>query len=108
MLAEALSNVVKHAGASEVEVLLTQEDGRLGLMIRDDGCGFDLDRPRGLGLTSMSDRLDTVSGSLTITSSAGLGTSLCVHIPVGWDHEPVAGDQESMPEEVARRERADA
>ena len=108
VLAEALSNVVKHAGASEVEVSLTQEDGRLGLMIRDDGCGFDLDRPRGLGLTSMSDRLDTVSGSLTITSSAGLGTSVCVHIPVGGDHELVAGDQESVPEEVAGRERADA
>ena len=83
VLAEALSNVVKHAGASEVEVSLSQEDGRLGLVIRDDGCGFDLDRPRGLGLTGLSDRLDTVGGSLTINSGAGLGTSVCVHIPVG-------------------------
>ena len=41
VLAEALSNVVKHAGASEVEVSLSQQDGRLGLVIRDDGCGFD-------------------------------------------------------------------
>ena len=59
-----------------------QEDGRLGLVIRDDGRGFDLDRPRGLGLISLSDRLDTVGGSLTINSGAGLGTSVCVHIPV--------------------------
>ncbi len=101
VLAEALSNVVKHAGASEVEVSLSQKDGRLGLVIRDDGCGFDLDRPRGLGLTGLSDRLDTVGGSLIITSDAGLGTSVCVHIPVG-------RETDSGPEEVAGRERADA
>ena len=101
VLAEALSNVVKHAGASEVEVSLSQEDGRLGLVIRDDGCGFDLDRPRGLGLTGLSDRLDTVGGSLIINSGAGLGTSVCVHIPV-------VRDNDSGPEQVVGRERADA
>ncbi len=80
VLAEALSNVVKHAKASEVEVSLVRQDGTLGLVIRDDGCGFDPGRPRGLGL---SDRLDTVGGSVTISSEAGLGTSVCVSIPVG-------------------------
>ena len=101
MLAEALSNVVKHAGASEVEVSLSQQDGRLGLVIRDDGCGFDPDRPRGLGLTGLSDRLDTVGGSLAITSGAGLGTSVCAHIPVGpiASREPVArGEPVTDPE----------
>jgi signal transduction histidine kinase len=101
VLAEALSNVVKHAGASEVEVSLSQQDGRLGLVIRDDGCGFDPGRPRGLGLTGLSDRLNTVGGSLTINSDAGLGTSVCVHIPV-------VRDTESGPGPVAGRERADA
>ena len=83
VLAEALSNVVKHAKASEVEVSLERQDGALGLVIRDDGCGFDPGRPRGLGLIGLSDRLDTVGGSVTITSEAGLGTSVCVSIPVG-------------------------
>ena len=83
VLAEALSNVVKHAKASEVEVSLVRQDGTLGLVIRDDGCGFDPGRPRGLGLTGLSDRLDTVGGSVTISSEAGLGTSVCVSIPVG-------------------------
>jgi len=101
VLAEALSNVVKHAEASEIEVSLSQEDGSLGLVIRDDGRGFDLDRLRGLGLTGLSDRLDTVGGSLTINSGAGLGTSVCVHIPVGHD-------QKSGLEQVVGRERADA
>jgi signal transduction histidine kinase len=101
VLAEALSNVVKHAGASEVEVSLSQQDGWLGLVIRDDGCGFDPGRPRGLGLTGLSDRLDTVGGSVTITSGAGLGTSVCARIPVS--REPVARG-----EPVAGRKHADA
>jgi signal transduction histidine kinase len=83
VLAEALSNVVKHARASEVEVSLVRQDGTLGLVIRDDGCGFDPGRPRGLGLTGLSDRLDTVGGSVTISSEAGAGTSVRVSIPVG-------------------------
>ena len=83
VLAEALSNVVKHAKASEVEVSLVRQDSTLGLVIRDDGCGFDPGRPRGLGLTGLSDRLDTVGGSVTISSEAGVGTSVCVSIPVG-------------------------
>ena len=114
VLAEALSNVVKHAGASEVEVSLSQQDGRLGLVIRDDGCGFDLGRPRGLGLVGLSDRLDTVGGSLTITSGAGLGTSVCAHIPVGGE-PAVAGTELAAAsgaavgsESAAGREHADA
>ncbi len=83
VLSEALANVVKHAAASEVEVSLERQDGTLALVIRDDGCGFDLDRPRGLGLTGLSDRLDTVGGSVAITSETGLGTSVRVSVPVG-------------------------
>jgi signal transduction histidine kinase len=44
---------------------------------------IDPGRPRGLGLTGLSDRLDTVAGSVIISSEAGLGTSVCVSIPVG-------------------------
>jgi signal transduction histidine kinase len=106
VLAEALSNVVKHARASEVEVSLSQQDGRLGLVIRDDGRGFDPGRPRGLGLTGLSDRLDTVGGSLTIDSGPGLGTSLCVHIPVGPDQD--TGYEPAGFESAVGREPADA
>jgi signal transduction histidine kinase len=101
VLAEALSNVVRHAGGQRGRGALSQEDGRLGLVIRDDGCGFDLDRPRGLELTGLYDRLGTVGGSLTINSGAGLGTSVCVHIPAGHDRK-------SGLEQVVGRERADA
>jgi len=105
VLAEALSNVVKHAGASEVQVSLSQEDGRLGLVIRDDGRGFDLDRPRGLGLISLSDRLEVVGGSLSISSRPGLGTSVCVQIPVSHDQNS-GGAPEPWPDRPGRRHRS--
>jgi signal transduction histidine kinase len=92
VLSEALANVVKHAAASEVEVSLERQDGTLALVIRDDGCGFDLDRPRGLGLTGLSDRLDTVGGSVIITSGTGLGTSVRVSIPL----DPVPASRERV------------
>ena len=90
VLAEALSNVVKHAAAKEVEVSLAEADHALLMVIRDDGCGFEPERPRGLGLIGLSDRLDTVGGSLTIDSAAGAGTSVCVRIPVRRELDPVS------------------
>lgn len=81
-LAEALSNVVKHASASQVEVALSQPDGRLSLVVRDDGCGFDPGARRGLGLTGLADRLDIVGGSLVVESGAGQGTTLRMEIPL--------------------------
>jgi signal transduction histidine kinase len=92
VLSEALANVVKHAAASEVEVSLERQDGTLALVIRDDGRGFDMNRPRGLGLAGLSDRLDTVGGSVIITSETGLGTSVRVSIPVG----PVPSSRERV------------
>jgi signal transduction histidine kinase len=89
VLAEALSNVVKHAQASEVEVSLRRVDGSLRLAVRDDGRGFDpasLGAGRaGLGLTGLVDRLDTVNGSVSIDSAAGQGTLVTVRIPIELD-----------------------
>lgn len=82
-LAEALSNVVKHADATQVEVWLQRPDGRLRLEVRDDGRGFDADAGRGLGLAGLEDRLDIVGGSLVVDSAAGRGTTLRMDIPLG-------------------------
>jgi signal transduction histidine kinase len=85
VLAEALSNVVKHAKASEVEVSLHRVDGSLRLSVRDDGLGFDPADRRGLGLAGLSDRLDTVNGSVSIDSAVGQGTLVTVRIPLELD-----------------------
>jgi signal transduction histidine kinase len=85
VLSEALTNVVKHAGARQISVTLRQPGDRLLVEIRDDGCGFDPDVPRGLGLTGLADRVAIARGTLRLVSSPGGGTRLCAEIPVADD-----------------------
>jgi len=86
-LAEALSNVVKHANATQVDVSLQQPNGRLTLEVSDDGRGFDAEAGRGLGLAGLADRLDIVGGSFVVESTTGCGTTLRIDIPL----EPADG-----------------
>lgn len=82
VVAEALTNAVKHAQASRVLVALTQPDTRLAVEVRDDGCGFDPAAVHGLGLASLADRISVVNGILRIDSRPGRGTSLRAEIPL--------------------------
>ncbi len=81
---EALTNIVKHAGASTVSILLGRRDGSATLVIEDDGQGFVLDqaRPDGLGLIGMQERVALHAGRLTIESTPGTGTTLAVEVPL--------------------------
>jgi len=74
---EALSNVMKHSGASTVELSLSHNDFRTVLIIRDDGCGFDPSSPLAsshLGLRILCDTVEFAGGSLIVRSSVGGGT----------------------------------
>ena len=74
---EALNNVLKHSGASEVEVRITQEESLLTVKIKDNGHGFDPVKARslgGLGLSSMAERARSIGGELTIDSPLKRGT----------------------------------
>ena len=82
IVAEALTNVVKHARARRVLVALTQPNGSLAVEVRDDGCGFDPAAVRGLGLASLADRISIVNGALRIDSSPGRGTTLRAEVPL--------------------------
>ena len=81
---EALSNVVKHAGAEHVSVVLAQRESGVAAIIEDDGQGFDesLIRPDALGLTGMRERLALVGGTLEIESAPGSGTTVAARVPV--------------------------
>ncbi|MGA8015279.1 MAG: sensor histidine kinase [Candidatus Dormiibacterota bacterium] len=80
---EALQNVQKYAGASQVTVRLREADGALHFEVDDDGRGFDPATViRGMGLTNMGDRLDSLGGSLQISSQPGRGSRLGGVIPV--------------------------
>ncbi len=82
---ESLTNVVKHAGASSVSVLVTQKDGSVIAVIEDDGRGFDAKAARpgtGLGLVGMEERVALLNGSLRIESSEGAGTTIVAEVPL--------------------------
>jgi signal transduction histidine kinase len=81
---EALTNVVKHAGATKVSILLVRRAGLLTAVIEDDGRGFD---PNALGLDSlglegMRERAELHDGRLTVETSPGSGTTLRVEVPL--------------------------
>ena len=84
LVQEALTNVVKHAGASNVSILLVRRDGVATLVIEDDGRGFDLRETRsdGLGLVGMQERVALHDGRLTLESKPGAGTTLAVEVPL--------------------------
>jgi signal transduction histidine kinase len=85
VVAEALTNVVKHAGASYVDVHVALRNGRLVIDVRDDGRG-GADPARGTGLTGLLDRVEAAEGALRVSSPPGLGTTVHVELPV-----PAAG-----------------
>jgi two-component system, NarL family, sensor histidine kinase UhpB len=80
---ESLTNVMRHAGASEVLVALQQVDGALRLIVRDDGGGLPAgDGQGGAGIAGMSERALHVGGRLTVASSPGGGTEVRLDIPL--------------------------
>ena len=80
VVAEALTNVAKHARASQVDVRIKTDDANLSLSIDDDGIG-GADVGKGSGLTGLVDRVEALGGTMEICSDAGRGTSLIVTIP---------------------------
>ena len=80
VVAEALTNAAKHAKASEVTVIAANGGANLRFSIRDDGIG-GADPRKGSGLVGLSDRIAALGGELEVSSAAGEGTCLLVHIP---------------------------
>jgi len=81
---EALTNVVKHAGASAVTISLKPEAGLVTLTVADDGAGFDGQAPAmagGMGMASMRERAEAVGAHPRIESTPGRGTRVIVEVP---------------------------
>jgi len=83
---EALTNVARHAGASQVGVVVGRSGGHAIAVVEDNGRGFDPDardapgRPGGLGLAGIRERVNVLGGRLEIESSPGGGTTVLVRI----------------------------
>lgn len=83
ILQEAVSNILKHSGASEINITLKKTKTIILLMIKDNGKGFNLENySNGLGIMSIKERADILGGTAEIDSKQGEGTILQVEIPV--------------------------
>jgi PAS domain S-box-containing protein len=96
VLQEALHNAAKHSGVKRIEVQLHEESGEIQLMVSDLGRGFDVEavkQGRGLGLTSMRERVRLVNGTIAIESKPMGGTTIHVRVPFqsGQDAQRAAG-----------------
>jgi PAS domain S-box-containing protein len=86
VLQEALQNAIKHSGSIRFEVQLREESGQIHLLVTDSGKGFDVEaalRGKGLGLTSMRERVRLVNGTMSIESKPMGGTTIHVRVPLG-------------------------
>ena len=81
VVSESLTNAAKHAHASIIEVEVETLDGILRLSVRDDGAG-GADTTRGSGLIGLKDRVETLGGTITVTSPIGEGTTVRVELPL--------------------------
>jgi PAS domain S-box-containing protein len=81
-VAEALTNAIKHARASQIEVSVGIEGSRLWVAIRDDGIGGVRLGGTGGGLAGLTDRVEALDGRLIVTSPQGGGTTLRAEIPL--------------------------
>lgn len=81
---EALNNVGRHSGATDVEIEVSMADDKLVMAIRDNGQGFSVEDAKAsrLGLSIMQERAEAVGASFDLTSTPGSGTTVSVILPI--------------------------
>jgi signal transduction histidine kinase len=86
---EALTNILKHAQAGKVSIVIKKQQGHVSFVVEDDGAGFDMAQvmarnaaARGLGLAALDERARMLGGSLKIWSQPGVGTRITCDIPL--------------------------
>ena len=104
VVAEALTNVAKHAEASTADVSVTRNDDVLRVRVEDDGRGGAKVRRDGLstGLTGLTDRVRATGGLLEVASPPGGGTVLVAVIPLTGRTDPVATISHPTTQEALR------
>ncbi len=85
IIQESLTNIARHAVASQVEIIVTRNDTRLCVEVRDNGRGFDpgaVERRKSFGLVGMRERVAMLDGEFELDSAQGRGTRISVCVPV--------------------------
>jgi signal transduction histidine kinase len=82
IIQEQITNILKHAQASSVDILLDSNAGYISVNVSDDGKGFDpADERKGVGITNMINRIESFNGYYSLESSPGKGCRLSVRFP---------------------------
>ena len=85
MIQELITNCIKHAGANEIHISLTNHDSLLNIIIEDNGKGFDpktiVDKD-GMGLKTIEKRVEHLEGTFEIDSTPNQGTNIIINIPI--------------------------
>ena len=82
---EAMTNILRHANATRVDIAVDEQAGQFTLTIRDNGKGITDEaksRPHSLGLLGMEERAHLIGGTIDITGSDGRGTTITLRVPV--------------------------
>ncbi len=85
VLQECVSNIIKHANASEINIQLVKHEHNLSMMIEDNGKGFDtslVNSASGIGLKNMQSRVAFLNGTIEFDSTPNNGTTVIVDVPV--------------------------
>jgi two-component system NarL family sensor kinase len=85
VLQECISNIIKHAKASEVSIQLIRHDSSLNLLLEDNGVGFDASMVNdfeGIGLKNIISRVNYLNGTIDFDSTPGKGTTVIIDIPL--------------------------
>ena len=104
VLQEALQNAIKHSGSRQFQISLTGEANELELTVHDSGIGFESAeaiKGRGLGLTSMQERLKLVDGQLSIKSKSQSGTTIQARVPLS-PRMKSAGQTDDLTNEIVQ------
>jgi two-component system sensor histidine kinase UhpB len=82
VIQEQVNNILKHADAKNVHIIIDDQDGVISIEVRDDGKGFDLNKRRkGIGISNLINRIESFNGEVTIQSEIGKGSRISVRIP---------------------------
>lgn len=83
IIQELLTNIIKHANATEATIQFAEDDNMLNVMVEDNGVGFDIKTANfGLGLNNIEKRMENINGDLVIDSTIDNGTTIILNIPL--------------------------
>ncbi len=82
-VSEGLANTLKHAGADRVRIRIGRTANHLEIEVSDDGTGFECNGVPTTGLRGLTDRMESLGGSVSVTSAPGQGTRLGARLPIG-------------------------